>query len=75
MRRLTETPHKLSDGVQHLVIDLFLRLAGVSKLPFGHEQGMVAAFDDVKKVRRFHFAPDAFEQIERAERIAGALHE
>jgi hypothetical protein len=36
---------------------------------------MVAAFDDVKKVRRFHFLPDVLKQIELAERIARSLHE
>ena len=66
---------EFGDGPQDLLIDLLLRLASISKLPFGHEQGMIAAFDDVKKIRRFHFAPNAFEQIERTEWIARSLHE
>src|ERR1700704_3992103 len=36
---------------------------------------MVAAFDDVKEVRRFHFLPDVFEQIEGTEWIARSLRE
>jgi hypothetical protein len=58
-----------------LPIDLFLSLAGISKLSFGHEQRMIAALDDVKKIWRFHFAPNVLEQVERAERISSALHE
>ena len=60
---------------EDLVIDLLLRLASISKLPFTYNQRMVAAFDDMKEIRRFHFDSDAFEQIERAERISSALHE
>jgi hypothetical protein len=36
---------------------------------------MVAAFDDVKEIRRCHFAPDVLEQIERAKRVTRSLDE
>jgi hypothetical protein len=35
---------------------------------------MVAAFDQVQKVRRFHFGSDALQQIQRTQRIARALN-
>lgn len=36
---------------------------------------MIAAFDDVKKIRGRHLAPDLFQEFERTKRVAGSLHE
>jgi hypothetical protein len=63
------------NGSQDLLINLLLRLASPSKLTLRHQQRMVAGFDDVEKVRRFHLAPDAFEEIERTEWVARSLRE
>lgn len=35
---------------------------------------MIAAFDDMEKRRRFHFRPDALQEIQGTKRIARALH-
>jgi hypothetical protein len=70
-----ESTYEGGNGCQDLLINLLLRLGNPSKLTLRHEQRMVAAFDAVKKVGCFHLAPDAFEQIQGAERIARSLHE
>src|SRR6476619_2440645 len=36
---------------------------------------MVAAFHQVKEVRRLHFVPDVLEKLERTEGVARPLHE
>src|SRR5215510_15869368 len=36
---------------------------------------MVAAFDNVKFICRFHFASNAFQEVQRAEPVASSLHE
>ena len=72
---LAEMPNKLSDGLEHSLIHCILGFTFALQLLLGCEKRMVAAFDDMKEIRRFHFAPDALEQIERAERITRALHE
>src|SRR5438046_2356706 len=35
---------------------------------------MVAAFNDMQKVWRFHFGSNPLQKIQRTKRIAGALH-
>ena len=74
-RRLTETPYKLGDRGEDALIDLFLRLTRGFQLGLRHKQRMIAAFDDMKKVRRFHFLANVLEEIERAEWVARSLHE
>src|SRR4051812_6366367 len=35
---------------------------------------MISSFDDMENAWNLHFGADAFQQIQRTERIAGALH-
>ena len=66
--------NKPSDCFENLVIVIFLRFARSVKLALWHAQGMIAAFDHVQSVRCFHLSPDAFQKVQRTQRVTRALH-
>ncbi len=61
---------KPCDRRQDAGIDFFLRF-----LSLRHDERVITAGHDVTFIRRAHVGPDAAEQIKRAERVAGSLHE
>jgi hypothetical protein len=72
---LEEMLNKLSDGAKHALIYDILSFAGALQMLLRDEKRMIAVFNYMEEIRRFHFGPDVFEQIERAERIARSLYE
>jgi hypothetical protein len=53
--------NKSSDSFEDSVIHIFLRFTGCLELPFRHAQGMIAAFDHVQGIWRFHLGSDALQ--------------
>src|SRR4029077_12016293 len=66
--------NKSSDSSEGSLVDLVLRFANCLELALRHAQGMVAAFDHMQAVWRFHLASNALQQIQRTQRVACALH-
>src|SRR5262249_51705075 len=66
---------KITNCPQDATIDVILCFPACHQLTLGDEQRMVAAFDNVKLICRFHFLSNAFQQVQWAEPVASSLHE
>jgi hypothetical protein len=44
-------------------------------LSLGDKQRMVSPFNDVELIERFHLLSNALQEMQRAESVAGSLHE
>ena len=53
---------------------MFLRLPRCLELALRHAQGMIATFDNAQKVWGFHLDSNLFQEIQRTQRVARALH-
>jgi hypothetical protein len=74
---LTYSPvrgQELPDRCDCALIDIVLHFAAGLELGLGDEERMISSLDDVQLVHGSHLVSDIFEQVERAERIASALH-
>jgi hypothetical protein len=56
------------------VIDVFLGFARCLELALWHSQRMIAPVNNVQSIWRFHFAPDALQQLQRTQRVPRSLH-
>jgi hypothetical protein len=57
--------NKSSDNSEGSLVDLFLRFANCLELALRYAQGMIATFDDVQEILRFHFGSHPLQQIQR----------
>jgi hypothetical protein len=62
------------DGFEDPAIDLLLRFTRSLELALSDDQGMIAALDEMQRVRHFHRGAHLLEQVERTERVARSLH-
>ena len=75
--RFTYSPvrgQELPDRGDCALIDVILRFAIGLELGLGDEERMISSLDDVQLVYGSHLVSNIFEQVERTERIASALH-
>ena len=73
-QRLQQLVNETGNGLEDSLIDIVLRFPCGLKLALGDAQGMVAAFNDMQKVRCFHFAANALQKIQWTKGIARALY-
>jgi len=66
---------KIADRSQDATADVILCLPNCSELALGEKRRIIAAFDHVKFVCRFHFPPNTLKDVQRAEPVASSLHE
>src|SRR5262249_55449090 len=65
---------KIANRSQDATIDVVLCRPTRSELTLRDKQRMVAAFDHVKFICRFHFLSNALQDLQRAEPVASSLH-
>lgn len=73
--RTGEITYEGADSLKCSLVHTFLRFTRRLKLSLWHPQRMVAGFDNVQKIRRFHLRSDTLQEIEGAQHVARALHE
>jgi hypothetical protein len=70
-----EAAQKPADGGEHPQVHLLLRLAAATELELADAERMIAAFDDVERVRRRELGEQRLEPGQRAQWVAGPLNE
>src|SRR2546423_3098345 len=62
----------MADRARDPLIDIFLGF--IAEIFLAHHERMIAAFDEVEKIRRHYLRSNALEQIERTKRVARPLN-
>ena len=61
----SQSRDEICDRFENSLIHIFLRFTRRLELAFRDAQGMVAAFNHVQKIWRFHLGSDPLQQIQR----------